>query len=33
MADLRDNLFNSVAYNPTRGFLNELFDQYINFSR
>jgi hypothetical protein len=33
IVDLRDNVFNSMAYHATRGFLNELFDQYINFSR
>jgi hypothetical protein len=33
IADLRDNVFNGVVDNPTRGFLNELFNQYINFSR
>jgi hypothetical protein len=33
IADLRDNVLNGVVDNPTRGFLNELFNQYINFSR
>jgi hypothetical protein len=33
IADLRDNVFTGIVNNPTRGFLNELFDQYINFTR
>ncbi len=31
--NLRDNLRNRYPNNPTRGFLDELFEQYINLSR
>jgi len=33
IAELRDNLRNQYPNNPTRDFLNELFEQYINLTR